>query len=346
MQHANTLKLALDAFHKHKAVRGSYDEYPGIVSMHGMARIATETGDKAYIEEIRGELMPYVRGERSYNCNFPNYFCGGNASAWMLYKGLLPEVKETAVKYCEQIRNEAPRDPDGILCHPKMPSQNAIWIDVAFAVSPFLLFTGLTVGNDEYVEDAINQTVKMIRQFYFEKTGLIFQCKNFRWPGHMSEDHWSRSNGWGALALCELAVHLPDSHPRKQEVTELYLRHMMACLKYQDENGMWHQEMTQIRTSYVETSGTSLLLYALGAGIHAGIVPESELPHFEKGLKGMLAYISTDTDIYHTCCGCLCPGQGTKLEYAAHPTMANDFHAFGPVVLAMGQAHFMGIENI
>jgi len=99
-------------------------------------------------------------------------------------------------------------------------------------------------------------------------------------------------------------------------------------------------------TSYVETSGSGLMLYALGLGLEVGIINSSESMRFEKGIKGLLAYISEDTDIYHTCQGCLCPGQGTKLEYMATAPVLNDFHAFGPVILAMGQAHFLGIKNI
>lgn len=103
--------------------------------------------------------------------------------------------------------------------------------------------------------------------------------------------------------------------------------------------------MTQ-KEAYVETSGSGLILYAIGAGIQSGILNDSYRVSFEKGLAGLLAYISSDLDIYHTCRGCLCPGTGTKLEYRAQAPVVNDPHAFGPVVLAMGQAHLLGIRKI
>ncbi len=346
MKHAETLILARNAFRKHKTVHGSYDLYPGIVTMHGMARLATEAGDPALLEEMQREIIPYVRGEQEFFVNFPNYLCGGNAAAWMLYRGRLPEVEADARKYAEQIMNEAPRDPQGILTHPKLPGQNVIWIDVAFAVTPFLLFTGLALDNDAYVEEAYQQTAKMVHAFYVEETGLLNQAINMRGPGHRSDDHWSRGNGWAALALCELACHLPEDHPRKAESVALFLDHVKACAKYQDDQGLWRQEMTDLELAYVETSGSALMLYALGAGLQAGLVPDSERARFEKGLRGLLTYINEDIDIFHTCRGCLSPGQGTKLEYRAHPPVVNDMHAFGPVVLAMGQAHLLGIKNL
>jgi len=96
----------------------------------------------------------------------------------------------------------------------------------------------------------------------------------------------------------------------------------------------------------VETSGSALILYAFGAGLEAGVLNAAFRPAFEKGLSGLLRYISDDLDIYHTCRGCLCPGSGTKLEYMAMPPIVNDPHAFGPVVLAMGQAHLLGITEV
>jgi len=215
MKSASSLPLAHAAFRKHLQVRQNLDEYPGIVSLHGLARLATQTKDEKLLAEARSELLPYVKGERKVFANFPNYLCGGNATAWMYYKGHLPEASEAVRYYAEEILSEAPRDPDGILCHPQRPEENLIWIDVAFAVTPFLLFAGLAFDHDPYLEEAFQQTAKMIRVFRFEETGLLFQSKNMRGPGHMSEDHWSRGNGWGALALAELAVHLPDEHRRK-----------------------------------------------------------------------------------------------------------------------------------
>ncbi len=346
MKTASTLPLALSAFHKHLEVHKNFDHYAGIVSLHGLARLASETGDEKLIAEARKQFDPYVKGERDFYVNFPNYLCGGNGTAWMLYRGLLPEAEKTVRFYADEILNDAVRTPNGILTHPRLPGEDVIWIDVAFAVSPFLLFAGLALNNDDYVGEAFQQTNKMVRIFNEKENGLLHQSRNMRGPGHQSEDHWSRGNGWGALAMAELAVYLPEAHPHKKEAVAQYLDHVRACADFQDEQGLWHQEMTDHDRSYVETSGSGLILYALGLGLTAGIVGESERARFERGLKGLLAYISSDTDIYHTCRGCLCPGQGTILEYKATPPVLNDVHAFGPVVLAMGQAHLLGITDI
>lgn len=348
MQRANTRQLAIDAFYKHLAVHGSFDHYTGIVTLHGLARLAAETHDAALISEIRTQLMPYVRGERTFYANFPNYYCGGNASAYLLWRGHLDEAEAPVRKYADQILHEAPRDPDGILCHPKNPAAHRVWIDVAFTVTPFLLFAGLALHEPAYIEEAYQQTAKMVRLFRNPENGLLHQSKNFtgQLPGNISEDHWSRGNGWGAYGLVELACHLPADHLHRADAVALYRDHVNACATVQDGDGLWRQEMTEIKDAYVETSGSGLLLYALGAGIAAGVIGADQRPRFERGLAGLLAYISSDIDIYHTCCGCLCPGKGTRLDYMARRPIVNDPHAFGPVVLTMGQAHLLGICEV
>ncbi len=347
MKSAITKQLAIDVFAKHLEVHGTFDHYAGIVTLHGLARLAAEGHDERLLAEVRRHLMPYVRGERTFWANFPNYFCGGNGTAYLLWRGHLPEAEAPVRRYAEQILNEAPRDPEGILCHPKRPEAHQVWIDVAFAVTPFLLFAGLALNERRYLDEAFFQTAAMVRRLRNPENGLLHQSINFtgQLPGRISEDHWSRGNGWGAYGLVELACHLPQDHPSRPEAVAMYLDHVRACAAFQDEHGLWHQEMTE-EDAYTETSGSALLLWALGYGLAAGLVDNSQRERFERGLRGLLTYISSDIDIYHTCRGCLCPGRGTKLDYMARAPIVNDCHAFGPVVLAMGQAHLLGIERI
>ncbi|MDA3873191.1 MAG: glycoside hydrolase family 88 protein [Kiritimatiellae bacterium] len=345
----NLLEFADAVALKHKAVHGNLDQYKGTVTLHGLARLASESGKPEALARIREELAPFLAGERDFKCNFPNYRCGGNATAWMLYKGLLPEAEDMVRFYAEQLMNEAPRNQNGVLTHLGFPGEDRTWIDVAFAVTPFLLFAGLALGEDRYVEEGFQQTIKMVDDFRNDETGLLHQCRGFVAPGVRSEDHWSRGNGWGIYALTELACHLPDGDPRKAESLSRYKDLLNTVLDYQDEGGMWHQELTWREgwnLSYVETSGTGLFLYALGMGIQAGIADDHWMEALRKGQRGLQAYISESLDIYHTCRGCLCPGKGTKLDYAATAPVVNDAHAFGPVVLCVGQAAQLGFSTL
>ncbi len=94
MRTAGTRALALSAYRKHLEVHRNFDHYTGAVTLHGLARLATAAPDEQLIQETRSKFLPHVRGERKFPCNFPNYQCGGNGTAWLLWKGMLPEAAE------------------------------------------------------------------------------------------------------------------------------------------------------------------------------------------------------------------------------------------------------------
>lgn len=347
MKTANTWDLAWAGARRHLEIFNHYDHYTGIVTLHGMARLATASGDAGRIEQARQAFMPFARGEREFWVSFFNYFCGGNGAAYFLWKGHLPEVREEVRRYAIQLMEEAPRDRNGIFCNRWEPATELIWIDAAFAVTPFLLFAGLAFEEESWIEVAFQHTARMVHILRDPENGLLHQSKNARGllPGRISEDHWSRGNGWGIYAMAELACYLPENHKYKAEAVQIFRDHVEACIKFQDAAGMWHQEMTE-ELSFVETSGTGLILYGMGLGLEAGLLDTSARASFEKGLAGYLQYITDDLDVFHTCRGMMCPGTGTKLEYMAQAAVVNDQHAFGPLVLAYGQAHILGINQV
>jgi unsaturated rhamnogalacturonyl hydrolase len=343
----DTFDVAYQSFTKHRALH-PLNHYTGILSLHGLARLAWLRGEKPFIDEVRIELLPFINevyDKGSFHANFTNYYCGGNATAFLYWKTQLPEAENAVRTYAEALIQEAPRDDQGIFSHPRFPGEDRIWIDVAFAVTPFLLFAGLAFQDDTYVEEAFQQIRKMVLIFRDSNNGLLHQCKNFVAPGQLSTDHWSRGNGWGLLALSELVNHLTDDDLRRPAAERIFVELVRACLAYQEENGLWHQEITD-HGSYVETSGTGLILYAIGVGLDRGLFNEDIYDRFILGLQSYLNYIARDSSVYHTCRGCLCPGDGTKLDYQARPPVLNDPHAFGPVTLAYGQAYHLGITEI
>jgi unsaturated rhamnogalacturonyl hydrolase len=349
MTNTRTLDLVLALDRKYLSIYQHYDRYRGVVLLHSLARLAVaDRDDEALVSYVRNAFMPYARDEREFPGNFPNYRCGGLGASYLLWQGLLPEAEAAVRKYAREIMDEAPRDPDGILCHPKAPAKKQIWIDAAYAVSAFLLFAGLACDEKAWVEDAFQHTAKMVRILRNPDNGLLHQGRGFNpaQPDGISADHWSRGNGWGIYALNELACYLPESHPRRDEARALYTDLLEACAAHQDDEGLWHQEIP-LASSYVETSGSALLLYAIGCGLQNDLLAADPWrARFERGLRGLLAYISDQYDLFHTCDSCLCPGEGTVADYLARPPILNDSHAFGPFALAFGQAHVLGISSL
>lgn len=324
--------LAVSVFERHVAVHPTLDHYTGILSMQGMARLAVETGDPGVLARTRDALLPFARGERQFTCNFANYLCGGNGAAYLLHHGHLPEAESTVEHYAKKTVNEAARDAAGLFCHPKRPG-NLVWIDVAFAVSPFLVHAGLHFNQESWVDEAIDQTLGMVNLLRNADNGLVHQAISFLEPGVISQDHWSRGNGWAALALAELADALSADHPRRAEVLQALHDLLAAALPFQDEEeGLWHHEMT-LPGSFIETSGSGLLLFALGVALSQGWDHPGARNALERGLQGYPLYIEADGSVRNTCVGCLHPGDGSILAYLTKYPRRNDVHAFGPIIL-------------
>ena len=99
---------------------------------------------------------------------------------------------------------------------------------------------------------------------------------------------WGRGNGWVAVALTEVLLLLPEDHPGREKVMDLYRKFMEGACRVQDSEGMWHQVLNN-HDSYKETSSTAMFMLSLFRGIRSGWLDEK----FEKyalkawdGLKG------------------------------------------------------------
>lgn len=343
--------IAQRAFDRFVALH-PFNYYTGILTLQAQAHFGVARHDPKVIAQVKSHLLPFVRGEVQFKCNFQNYLCGGNGAALLLQRGLLPEAADPVRFYAEELMRDAPRSREGIISNPLPPEPNRnwnreqIWIDAAFAVTPFLLYAGLAWREPTWIEEGFQQTKKMYDLFRAPENGLLHQCRGFSVPDRITEDHWSRGNGWGMIALTELVDALPADHPRRPEAEKMFHDLAEACLRWQNAEGLWHHEMTR-PDSFVETSGSGLILHGLAIGVARGILPAAHRDRVAAGLRGYLRYIEPDGSIQNTCQDCRSPGDGTIAAYLQRKPIHNDRHGFGPVILAFGAgATRLGLETL
>lgn len=345
MHQHKTKAIAERAFDTFKSLY-PLQNYMGILALQGEARLCLATGDEDRLGRLCDDLAPFISPSAPFPCNFIIYHCGGNGTAILLKAGKLEAARETVERHAGLLMETAPRGENRLFCHPKDPEEGWIFIDVAFAVSPFLIHAGLALGNEAMVNEGVHQTLGLYEILLDSECGLVHQGKNVRGNKRISDDHWSRGNGWGLLALAEMLDALPPGHRHRDRVAGVLQGHLQAALQFQDDSGMWHQEMTR-PDSYPETSGTALILYALGTAIRHGVTEDrAGRLAFQRGISGLLGYIALDGSIHNTCRGCLCPGDGTIADYMEREAKYNDPHAFGAVSLAFGQAWQLGWEEV
>lgn len=319
------------------------DYYAGILMLHAMSEFSLLKGNEDVLKDLVAVYKQFGTGEIEARGNLISYEAGGSGAAYLVWKDVAPELKQQVEIIAKKMMAEQNRSPEGLMT--AKFATHEVFIDVAFAVTPYLLYAGLVLDNEEYINYAVFETLELFRILKDKKTGLIHQARGFRGVEHLTEDNWSRGNGWGAFALAILARDLPKSHPKRQEVVDLAQQFFTSVIQFQNAEGLWHQEMTDT-TSYVETSGSGLLLYGIGIMIENLLLDAKYIDNFSKGLKAYTSYIGSDGSVSHTCRGCLCPGAGTKEDYKNRNWSYNDPHAFGPVILAFTQAIKMGIDSI
>lgn len=321
-------------------------KYPGMLLLHGMSELALVHPErkeellKQTVELFQKFGTKEIKGRGSFIC----YEAGGSGAAMLHYMKLADPLAGQVEAAARRMMEKQKRSTEGLMTA-SWTTEDRVFIDMAYAVTPYLLYAGLAFDRPEYIDMAVRETLELFRILEDKESGLVHQGRGFNGTGVISQDNWSEGSGWGAFALSILVRDLPQQHPKRAEVESLAKSFYASVLKYQDENGMWHQEMTD-PSSYVETSGCGLLLYGLGIMIEKGLLDSRHKQNIEKGLRGYLAYIDRDGSVSHTCKACLCPGKGTKEDYKDYNWVFNDPHAFGPVVLAFAQAFKLGIDRI
>jgi len=323
------------------------EDYKGVVFTQGMAEVAVSTGSKERLDEIVAIMKEFESGKRKGYGSFISYYTGGNAVPELAFRGV-EDLRALAKSTAARMWNEQKKNRDGHM----MPNvhylkNNPVFVDIVLTVTPYLLYSGLLEGNQEYIDYAVWMVTSIWDIFYDKESGLIHQaraCKGHP-EGYITQDCWSRGNGWLSMALASLLKDLPKSHPQRKTIEKISRQYFTAVFKYQDAEGLWHQEMTW-PDSYVEISGSALLLYGIGAALQADVLPKKYMKPYMNGLKGMMRYIDMTGNVANTCSGCLAYLNGTKADYASHAYYTNEAHAFGPVLLAYGKAIELGIRTL
>ena len=350
----NPLEMCKIIFSHAESVRPQ-THYFGLLAYYALAQAAAEDGDKAALQKVLDEMSRYPEDYLGEKYNFEVYRSGGNAKAYLLMlnklgklelpAGFAEKQREVIREYAEKTFT-APADPSGILSRPF--NTNQIWIDVVTAVTPFMLYSGIVLDEEKYIDFAAEQCFKMYDVFLDHDCGLLHQSRGFREdPDALSEDHWSRGNGWCFIGLAELLRFLPKGSKWRPRTEEIFKSLAEASLKYQDGEGFWHQEMTR-EDCWKESSGTGMILYAYGAGLRHSLLGDEFKSAFLKGIDGLARLgVNKEGVTQMSCPGCLCPGDGTIEAYINEKKpFPDEPHSWGAIMLAFIEAARNGVESL
>lgn len=229
---------------------------------------------------------------------------------------------------------------DGTLARNR-PQPNTLWLDDMFMSVPAIAQMGKLTGDKKYFDEATKQVLSFADKMFNREKGVFMHGWVESMPTH-PEFRWARANGWAFMALAELLEVLPENHPNRAKVLQLYRDHARGLASYQSGTGFWHQLMDR-SDSYLETSATAIFTYAFARGINRGWIDgKTFAPATLLAWNAVTTKVNAKGQVEGTCVG---TGMAFDPVFYYHrPISPFAAHGYGPVLLA-GAEVLMLLKN-
>lgn len=332
---------------------GSWNYIDGcmVTALLAMAEI---TGDKAYFDFVDSFIGDFVSEDGSIRTYQPDKFALDDVNEgrvlFELYKKTGKEkYRLAAEKQMDQLRHQ-PRTFEGSFWH-KAIYPDQVWLDGLYMAQPFMVLYEKNFGNGDF-SDTINQIETVRKRMFNEDKGLYYHgydaSKSAFWADPetgLSKGFWLRAIGWFSVALADLLEILPAGDARDR-IIPIFSELMAGIAKYADEeSGMYWQVVDQgdREGNYLETSGSSMVAYAMLKGSRLGVLDKCYADLGNKTFHGIAdRYLSFNGDELNLGGICLVAGlgpennrrrDGTYEYYISEPIVENDAKGVAPFLL-------------
>lgn len=314
----------------------------------GMIRATEVTGDASYeqysirdfdfildhLEYFRrqaSEFGPQTYGYRRLLDMRELDDCGaiGSALVKLYARKNDPRYRPLIDASADFVSNRMSRFPDGGFARNR-PQPGVMWSDDAYMSIPLLAQMGKLTGDRKYFDDAANQVIRFAEHL-MDANGL-YDHAYFSSAGPMDPRfHWARGGAWAVLASAELLSVLPDDHPQRARVLEIYRKSIQGIAPLQSGTGFWHQLVDRSDT-YLETSATAMFTFAIARGVNRGWLPPIYAPIAQAGWRAVEQRVRPDGQIDGICVGTTAAYD--EVYYANRPTSPTAMQGYGPALLA------------
>jgi len=241
-----------------------------------------------------------------------------------------PGVRPIIDTLADWIMHKQYRLTDGTLARNR-PLANSLWLDDLYMGVPALAQMGKLTGDPKYYDEAVKQILQFSQRMFVKEKGLFMHG----WVQEMDNHpalHWGRANGWAILTMAEVLDVLPEDHPGRAQVLELYRAHVRGLAACQSSAGLWHQLLDRSDT-YLETSASAIFVYAIAHGINRGwIGAAAHGPMVMLAWNAVAKKVNAQGQVEGTCVGTDMGFEPTFYSY--RPTSVMAAHGYGPVLLA------------
>jgi unsaturated rhamnogalacturonyl hydrolase len=249
----------------------------------GFEMLYHATRDKKYLDYMKGYVDHFVDSEGNFTgdslTNLDNLMTGTTIVA--LYEYTRDKRYRIAANQFRKVFDSYPRS-DGQFWHGnKSPN---MWVDGIFMGQMFLLRYGKSIGDAEYsYDEAARQISVFAKHCRKGSTGLYYHAwteapEKTTWAdptNGLSPEVWSEGLGWFALVIVEALAQIPQGHPQRSAVEDIYRGLTAGLAGTQDPiSGGWFMivDRGDRPGNWIDPSGTAMFVYSIQRGIELGLL--------------------------------------------------------------------------
>jgi len=254
-----------------------------------------------------------------------------------------------ADRLAEQLKDQ-PRTWEGNFWHKRIyPDQ--VWLDGIYMAQPFRALYARELGDRDY-SDIVHQIETVRRRMFDPEKGLYYHgydaSKTIFWADPTtgcSKHFWLRAIGWFATALADL-MEIVDDPAALNGLRPVFTELMAGIAPYAEaDTGMYYQVVDQgaREGNYLETSGSSMIAYAMLKGARLGVLSQEYAILGKKTFDGILRrYFKAEGADVELGGICLVAGlgpadnprrDGSYEYYISEPIVKNDAKGVAPLVM-------------
>jgi unsaturated rhamnogalacturonyl hydrolase len=316
------------------------------------------TGLEKYINFIKKFVDYYVFEDGTIRGYDPLKYSTDDVCESRILFDLYNETKEEKYKKAielsySQVKHH-PRTSTGNFWHKKI-YPNQVWLDGLYMIQPFYVRYETIHGKKNYA-DTVSQ-FKNVRNIMFDEEAKLYyhgydDSKQMFWANKetgLSKNFWLRSIGWFLVGLADCMDYMDEQmYDEFNTLKVIFKEAIDGILLYQDKESKMFWQVPNFpgrEGNYLETSGSSMISYAILKGVRLGFLPERYRQIGVEIFEGIVAkYLTVKEDGDLNLAGiCLVAGLGPENNlrrdgsyeyYISEPIVENDAKGVGPLIMA------------
>jgi unsaturated rhamnogalacturonyl hydrolase len=200
--------------------------------------------------------------------------------------------------------------------------ETRFWIDDMYMITILQVQAYRATGDVKYLDRAAKEMIVYLDKLQ-QSNGLFYHAPDVPF-------YWGRGNGWVAAGMTEMLLVLPAKHKARKRILQSFKLMMTELLRYQDQNGMWHQLIDKPE-SWPETSSSAMFTYAMINGVKNDWVKKKDyIPAVRKAWISLVGYLEPNGDLRNVCEG---TGKNNNYQYYIdRKRLTGDLHGQAPML--------------